>query len=120
MAAWGNFARTGHPGQVRGNPWPLFTDVAPHTIIFDSPGEDWLTVESPTLEGLLREAAEPSMLSDLERCLLVWELVTNIGNPAYTEYDRWDNGACQGTVPRVEKARITAELIETYGSASLP
>ncbi len=120
MAAWGNFARTGNPGQVRGNPWPLFTDMAPHTIIFDSPDEDWLTVASPTLEGLLREAAEPSMLTDLERCLLVWELVTNIGNPAYSEYDRWDNGACQQTTPRVEKARITAELIETYGSASLP
>ena len=120
MGAWGNFARTGQPGKVRGHPWPLFTEGAPHTLIFDSPDNDWLIAEGPTLDGLLREAAAPSMLTDLERCLLVWELLTNIGNPAYNEYARWDNGACEQVRPREEKARIKAELTELYGSATLP
>jgi len=120
MSAWGNFARSGNPGQIRGRPWPLFTESAPHTMLLDSPGGDWLTAEGPTLAGLLHEATEPSMLSALEQCLLVWELVTNIGNPAYNEYTRWNDGACEGVDARAEKARITAELVAEYGSATLP
>jgi len=120
MTAWGNFARTGNPGEVRGKPWPMFTDRAPHTVLFDSPGGEWLIAEGPTLEGLLREAAEPSMLTGLERCLLVWELVTNIGDPAYQEYARWDDGACREVDARAEKARISGELAQEYGSATLP
>jgi para-nitrobenzyl esterase len=120
MNAWGNFAREGQPGAVVGNPWPPFFAGAPHTMVLDGVASSQVVMESPSLGQLLREIEAPSSLDATERCLLMWEMVTNIGQPIYDEYARWNNGECGDFNVRDAKAAIKAALLEQYGSTSLP
>ena len=120
MSAWGEFARSGQPGPVSGKLWPSFMAQAPHTMVLDSPEGSGVITDSPTLEGLLQEIEAPSGLNATERCILVWEMVTNIGQPGYGDYQRWNGGECAGVDARATKVAITEALVQEYGSASLP
>ncbi len=120
MTAWGNFARDGRPGTVAGQAWPPFVAAAPHTLVLDSPEAVDVVIASPSLESLLQEIEAPSMLNSTERCILVWEMLTNIGNPGYSDYARWHAGECASFDARKAKRDITAALEAEYGSASLP
>ena len=120
MTAWGNFARTGAPGALAGKDWPPFLAEAPHTMVLDGVADIRVDMASPTLGQLLREIEAPSSLDSAERCLLMWEMVTNIGQPLYDDYARWNNGECAEFDVRGTKAAIENALIETYGSTSLP
>lgn len=120
MQAWGTFAREGQPGAVAGKSWPPFSANAPHTMIFDGIEGSRVAMDSPTLGQLLREIEAPSSLSADERCLLVWEMVTNIASPSYNEYGRWNSGECAEFDVRGTKDAIEAALIDQYGSTSLP
>ena len=120
MTAWGEFARNGNPGPVAGRAWPPFVTDAPHTMVLDGNQDSGVVMASPTLEGLLAEIVAPSRLDATERCLLVWEMVTNIGQPEYGDYERWNEGECADFDARGTKMAITEALIEEYGSAYLP
>ncbi len=120
MSAWADFARRGEPGAVAGQSWPPFVPEAPHTLILDTPDNIRVEARGESLDALLQEAAEESPLAATERCLLVWELVTNIGQPAYDRYRRWNNGECARVDAREEKRKIRQQLELQYGSASLP
>ncbi len=120
MSAWANFARHGDPGAVAGQAWPPFVTEAPHTLILDSADRIRVEAQGESLDALLQEAAGESPLNATERCLLVWELVTNIGQPAYDRYRRWNNGECAGVDAREQKLAIRQQLEQQYGSANLP
>ena len=120
MTAWGEFARNGNPGPVADRAWPPFVTDAPHTMVLDGTQDSGVVMASPTLEGLLAEIVAPSRLDATERCLLVWEMVTNIGQPEYGDYERWNEGECADFDARGTKMAITEALIEEYGSAYLP
>ena len=81
MGAWGKFAREGSPGSVAGTPWPPFSRQAPHTMVLDSGEFVRIEAKELTLDALLQAASAPSPLSAVERCLLTWELLINIGRP---------------------------------------
>lgn len=119
MGAWGRFARSGNPAGD-GHPWPPFSSRAPHTLVFDSGEALVVEARETTLDGLLQEAAEASPLSELEQCLMVWELVVNIGEPLYGRYQRWNDGACRNVDARSEKLAVRAALEAEYGTASVP
>ena len=120
MTAWGNFARDGLPGSVANQAWPPFVSSAPHTLVLDSPEAIEVVIASPSLDGLLQEIAAPSALNATERCILVWEMVTNIANPAYGDYARWNDGECADFDARLAKQQITTALEAEFGSATLP
>ncbi|MDG1065159.1 MAG: carboxylesterase family protein [Luminiphilus sp.] len=120
MAAWGAFAREGQPGDVAGKAWPPFMANAPHTMVLDGVENSRVVMESPTLGQLLREIEAPSSLDATERCLLMWEMVTNIGQPMYSDYARWNDGECTNFDVRGSKAAIKNALLQKYGSTSLP
>ncbi|EAQ96043.1 carboxylesterase/lipase family protein [Congregibacter litoralis] len=118
MSAWAQFARSGKPGSVADTSWPVFTAAQPDVMVLDA-GADSVKVlrDSPGLDGLLTEIAETaSPLSDLETCMLVWELVTTVGDAAYDEYRQWNNGSCASVDVPEEKAAVRAALTEKYGS----
>lgn len=119
MTAWGNFARSGYPGAVGGKPWPAYSARAPHVMVLDSADQHGVMVESLTLNGLLKDLSGQSPLSALERCLLAWELVVNIGRPQYDDYRRWNNGECASVDAPREQAEIRKSLAETYGAATI-
>lgn len=121
MSAWGNFARDGQPGIVDGMPWPEFAPRSPHVMILDSGDAMRVDAKGVYLDELLQEAASPSApLSSVERCILVWEMLTNIGEPYYGHYQRWNDGECSDIDARAEKLATRLALEAEYGSATLP
>lgn len=121
MGAWARFAQQGAPGAISGVAWPEFTTDASDVMVLDAgEGSAGTLRDSPGLEGLLEEVAmTQTSLDATETCMLVWELVTTIGDPAYEDYTRWNDGACAQVDVPAKKAAIEAELTEKYGSPSL-
>ncbi len=118
MTAWARFARGGTPGAVADKPWPAFSTAQPEVMVLDAgSGSAEPFKDSPGLDGLLAEVAKTqSPLSDLETCMLVWELVTTVGDAAYDEYQQWNKGSCASVDVPAEKAAVRAALTEKYGS----
>ncbi|EED33398.1 fatty acyl-CoA hydrolase, medium chain (Thioesterase B) [gamma proteobacterium NOR5-3] len=121
MGAWGQFARTGSPGSVKGISWPKFASGTPEVMVLDAGADEpKLLRDSPGLDGLLSEVAStPSTLNDTETCMLVWELLTTVGDAAYSDYERWEEGRCATLDVPKEKAAVREALTEEYGSPDL-
>ncbi|MFT7288933.1 MAG: para-nitrobenzyl esterase [Halieaceae bacterium] len=121
MTAWAAFAREGSPGQVNGIAWPQFSASAPEVMVLDAgDNSPKITRDSPGLEGLLREIADtPSKLDATETCILIWELVTTVGDASYSTYERWNNGRCAKVDVPAEKAAVRSMLAEKYGSPDI-
>ncbi len=109
MSAWGRFAKQGSPGDVQGKAWPPFMAAAPHTMVLDVSEAAGVSGESDSLDSLLQEVAASTLLSDAEACILVWEMLTNIGAPQYDAYRRWNNGACKAFDARSQRAALVRD-----------
>jgi para-nitrobenzyl esterase len=121
MSAWASFARQGAPGDVNGTPWPRFSANTPDVMVLDAgEAEPRVVRDSPGLDGLLQEIAiTPSKLDETETCILIWELVTTVGDASYTDYQRWNDGRCADLNVPAKKEAVRAELTEKYGSADI-
>ncbi|MDA8946180.1 carboxylesterase family protein [Luminiphilus sp.] len=119
MTAWGNFARTGAPGAVKGSAWAPYSALAPHYMVLDSMGQHSLRADAANINQILATVAESTLLSDSERCILAWELSTALGDPAYGTYQRWNGGECANTDVRALRKTIRESLEEEFGTASV-
>jgi len=70
----------------------------------------------PSRDELLEQVARTELLSPLEQCLLVWELVTAVGVPDYEAYSLWNAGRCAETDAPAERRRIREAPEAEYGS----
>ncbi|MDB2557748.1 carboxylesterase family protein [Luminiphilus sp.] len=119
MTAWGNFARTGAPGAVKGSAWAPYSALAPHYMVLDSMGQHSLRADAANINQILATVAESTLLNDRERCILAWELSTALGDPAYGTYQRWNGGECANTDVRALRKTIRESLEEEFGTASV-
>ena len=116
MTAWGAFARDGTPRLPDGRDWPLYNPAAPAFMRLDVGDQLGLSDDVPSRDELLSRVAGSDAVSELERCLLVWELLTAVGVPSYGAYDVWEGGRCANVDAPGEKRRIREELEAEYGS----
>ena len=65
---------------------------------------------------MLSRVAVSDALSELDRSLLVWELLTAVGLTSYEAYDAWEEGRCAAVDAPGEKRRIREALEAEYGS----
>ena len=119
MTAWANFAREGTPGAVKGDAWAPFSSMAPHYMMLDSLGQHRLEADIASIDEILNEVADSTLLNPQERCILAWELSTALGDPSYGTYRRWNGGECAETNVRALRETIREELEDEYGSASV-
>ena len=75
-----------------------------------------LSDDAPNRDELLNRVTVSDAVSELERCLLVWELLTAVGVPNYNAYSSWDEGRCAKIDAPGEKRRIREALEAEYGS----
>ncbi len=120
MAAWGAFAKAGSPVLPRGLEWPLYDAARPAFVTLDVGDALGVSDDVPSREELLDQVASTSVVSELERCLLAWEMVTAVGDPDYGLYTRWQDGKCANVDAVAEKRRIQDELKSKYGSVYYP
>ncbi len=116
MTAWGAFAREGSPQLPDETPWPRYDSRAPSFMRLDVGDQLGISKDVPSLDELLDHVAKSQAVSELERCLLVWELVTAVGVPSYESYRRWQDGRCATVDAPSEKRRIRQALEAEYGS----
>ena len=116
MTAWGAFARDGTPRLPDGRDWPRYDPATPAFMRLDVGGQLGLSDDVPSRDELLSRVASSDAVSELERCLLVWELLTAVGVPSYDAYDVWEGGRCARVDAPGEKRRIREALEEEYGS----
>ena len=116
MTAWGAFARDGAPRLPDGREWPRYDPTAPAFMRLDVGGQLGLSDDVPSRDELLANVALSETVSELERCLLVWELLTAVGVPNYDAYNVWGGGRCATIDAPGEKRRIREALEAEYGS----
>lgn len=119
MTAWANFAREGVPGEVKGDAWAPFSAMAPHYMVLDSLDQHRLEVDLASIDEILNEVADSTLLNSQERCILAWELSTALGDPSYGTYRRWNGGECAATDVRALRKTIRKALEDEFGSASV-
>ena len=119
MTAWANFARDGVPGEVKGDAWAPFSAMAPHYMVLDSLDQHRLEVDLASIDEILNEVADSTLLNSQERCILAWELSTALGDPSYGTYRRWNGGECAATDVRALRKTIRKALEDEFGSASV-
>ncbi|MGB1175628.1 MAG: carboxylesterase family protein, partial [Luminiphilus sp.] len=119
MTAWANFARDGVPGDVKGDAWAPFSSIAPHYMVLDSLDQHRLEVDLASIDEILNEVAQSTLLNPQERCILAWELSTALGDPSYGTYRRWNGGECASTDVRALRKTIREALEDEFGSASV-
>ena len=64
----------------------------------------------PSRDELLEQVARTELLSPLEQCLLVWELVTAVGVPDYEAYTLWNAGAVPGQTHLLKSVAFVRRL----------
>ena len=116
MTAWAAFARDGAPRLPDGRDWPRYDPVTPSFMRLDVGGQLGLSDDVPGRDELLSRVAGSDAVSELERCLLVWELLTAVGVPSYDVYGAWEDGRCATVDAPAEKRRIRKALEAEYGS----
>ncbi len=82
----------------------------------DVGGQLGLSDDVSSRDVLLSRVAGSDAVSELERCLLVWELLTAVGVPSYDVYGAWEDGRCATVDAPLEKRRIREALEAEYGS----
>ena len=108
MEAWGEFAKTGVPSFEKGPIWPHYYVDNPSFIRLDVRPNLIVIKGRLTFQDLLDDVSETNLLSELEGCLLVWELLTTAGRPDYRTYGVWEQGICLDIDAGAEK-RLIAE-----------
>ncbi len=116
MTAWSAFANDGAPRLPDGRDWPRYAPELPAFMRLDVGEQLGLSDDVLTRNELLDRVAASDTVSELERCLLVWELLTAVGVPHYDAYQIWDGGRCANVDAAGEKRRIREALEAEYGS----
>ena len=116
MTAWSAFASEGVPRLPDGRDWPRYEPKSPAFMRLDVGEQLGLSDDVLTRNELLERVAASDTVSELERCLLVWELLTAVGVPNYDAYQVWDGGRCADVDAPKEKRRIREALEAEYGS----
>ena len=119
MNIWGDFAHSGVPDKSLDFEWQRYNSKTKPYVRLDRDEYLGLQFETETLDTLLAGIAADSNASHIEKCLLVWETLINIGNADVARYQSWNNGQCEKLNARAEQERIAVELIEEFGTASV-
>ena len=106
MTAWASFARDGQPRLPDDTTWPRYDTQTPAFMRLDVGGRLGMSEDVPDLPALLDRVAQSEVLSELQQCLLVWELLTAVGVPKYESYGTWQDGQCSEIDAPAEKRRI--------------
>ena len=119
MGAWSNFARSADPSAALPFDWTAFKSTDPAFIHLDKDDLLRMDVEQDNMVTLLNDVSEESGSTDLEKCFIVWEAFTAVGDNRLAEYQRWNNGLCNQFDIKVEQRRINDSLIAEFGSAEV-
>ena len=119
MNSWTSFAKTGIPDTGKNIQWKKFNSAERTFLKLDSDKFLSLDKEMLSLEFILGNIRLSPVGTLLEKCLLVEEVLFNIGDPMLDYLSEWNQGACQQFDLMVERKKLENDLINEYGSVSI-
>ena len=119
MEAWSDFARFGNPNKRLPLNWEKYNQNRGEFLILDKDEDLEMGYETETMGSLLKKVADSVLLGSLQKCLLVWESLVNIGDPDINLYNAWKDGVCSAYDISFERKKISAQLKREYGGISV-
>ena len=119
MRAWSDFAKGFGPGGRLDVDWTPFGEVGQYYVHLDRDEALRLDSESETMTTLLDRLKVNQVATDLEKCLIVWESLVNVGDADVAYFREWNNGFCGRFDIVQEQAKLNQALIDEYGSISV-
>ncbi len=119
MSAWSDFARSADPSVRLANRWLRYTRDDRYFLRLDKDQDVGLETEHDDIDSLLVKISEATVASDLEKCIIAWESLVNVGDPEIARYQKWDNQRCAGYDIVFEQKKIADELRQTHGSVNI-
>ena len=119
MGAWAAFAEFGNPNYGQKFNWQPYAPEKPIFMHLDIDANLRQALEKPSINSLLDEIAKSPIPSELERCHIVWEIHTNVGNNDLQGYRNWDGGRCKQIDIPAAQNDLADKLIAKYGSVEI-
>jgi para-nitrobenzyl esterase len=119
MGAWSNFALAATPALDLAISWDRFTTLAPTYVHLDKDELLRSDTEIHSMGSLLDTLADNRVPTELEKCLIVWESLVNVGDPELEAIGDWNNGSCVRFDLLQEQKNIQSRLIAEFGSVSV-
>ncbi|MDC0529037.1 carboxylesterase family protein [Gammaproteobacteria bacterium] len=98
MQFWTNFAKTGKPGySSNGKEWMNydgFIDGDSNYIILDNRKNLKMSSDKFTFSSLLKDLYKEDAVTDLEKCVVVLQILTFVGDDLYDDYINQYPGTC--------------------------
>ena len=116
MSAWSSFSSAATPDIGSPLQWNAFESAMPAFIHLDKNDLLRMGVESKSMDSLLGAIVDHPVPTDLEKCLIVWESLINVGDPNVDVFRRWNDGFCEKFDVRQEQKDIQIRLISEFGS----
>ncbi|GIR40645.1 MAG: hypothetical protein CM15mP51_14250 [Porticoccaceae bacterium] len=94
MSAWADFAKTANPSASIPVVWPMYNEQSATFMRLDR--NDLLRTDSEkyTLDSLLEEVLSKPEATQLEKCLMVWESLVNIGDVYLEPLETLEGDVC--------------------------
>ena len=85
----------------------------------DTKSERGLSIEETNPSDLIQIVADSTILTPIQKCLLVWDTLTNVRQPDYDGYLSWNNQACREINALQHKQQIEDAIVEEFGSTDV-
>ena len=116
MSAWSSFSASATPDTGSSLKWNAFESSAPAFIHLDKNDLLRMDVEPESMDSLLESISDHPVPTGLEKCLIVWESLINVGDPDLDAFRHWNDGFCAKFDVRQEQKDIQTRLIAEFGS----
>ena len=98
MKFWTNFAKTGKPGiSSNGVEWLKYdgtSDKKSNFIILDRRKNLKMSSDNTSFSSLVSDLYKENALTSLEKCVVLLQMLTYVGDDIYDEYDDEYPGSC--------------------------
>ena len=98
MKFWSNFAKEGVPGEstnsIKWEPYDINRDRNGKFLVIDKKKHMEMSFDSNTFETLMDELYLDIRLTELEKCVVLLQMLTFVGNDLYKEKSGSYKGSC--------------------------
>ena len=96
MKFWSNFAKEATPGKSTNSiKWNAYNDIAKSNfIILDNRPNLKMSSDTISFESLVADLYKENKVTDLEKCVVLLQMLTFVGNDLYDDYANSYQGFC--------------------------
>ena len=97
MLFWANFAKNGHPGTSTNNiEWLKYngSENSLNFMVLDKKGNLGMQSDNLSFSSLIKDLYKEDALTETEKCVVLYQILTYVGDDLYKEYENEYQGKC--------------------------